>query len=131
MELGQLPDGRDELADDLEAWGMSDLAAEAKERGRKQETGSMPVFIHHAAVFNLWADLWPTWKTASIGMGGCVRTGIDWQQAESLMRLSGVKKRIRPRMVARLKTMQSEALKTLGELSEKSTRTKGAKHGKK
>lgn len=107
---------------------MADLAQQARQGKSKDETGATPVFVHHAAVFQLWADLWPTWKTASVGMGGCVRTGIDWQQATSLLQLSGSKKKTWPRMLQRLRIMQSEALKCLAEAEKQ--KPKRGKNGK-
>jgi len=97
--------GRDELDDDLRAF---DLADQIKEH---QPVGIWPENELTVRVFFAQENQW----REAVTMSGTARRGLDHGQIKHTLELLRVKKRKWPKVFNGLKTMETEALKTIDE----------------
>lgn len=80
--------------------------------GIEHQPSGVDLWPEHVAVWNVWLALQNAWNLA-VGMGGSAYLGFDRSQAESVMRMSGVKKGDRRQMLSDLLTMEAAALPIL------------------
>lgn len=66
----------------------------------------------HLEVWSVWQALDNAWNVVS-GMNGMAYLGFDRSQAESIMRIAGIKKRDRLAMLSDLLTLEAAALPIL------------------
>lgn len=67
------------------------------------------VWPEHADAWDIWLCLQNAWSAVA-GMAGIAWLGFDRTQAESIMRMRGIKRRHRGRVLERLLVMEAAAL---------------------
>lgn len=80
--------------------------------GVAPEAKTLDLWPEHWALWDVWLALQNAWNVVA-GMSGQSYLGFDRSQAESVMRLNGVKKRDRRQMLRDLLTMEAAALPIL------------------
>lgn len=75
---------------------------------------TIDLWPEHAQVWDIWLALQNAWNLVA-GMAGVIYLGFDRSQAESVMRLAGVKKRHRLQMLSDLLTLEAAALPILNQ----------------
>lgn len=80
--------------------------------GVAPEAKTIDLWPEHWALWEVWQALQNAWKVVA-GMSGQRYLGFDRCQAESVMRLSGVKKRDRGQMLSDLLILEAAALPIL------------------
>lgn len=76
------------------------------------EPKTLDLWPEHWALWEVWLALQNAWNVVA-GMSGLAYLGFDRSQAESVMRLAGVRKRDRGQMLRDLLTMEAAALPIL------------------
>lgn len=80
--------------------------------GIQAEEKTLDLWPEHYVLWEVWKALQNAWNVVA-GMAGERYLGFDRSQAESVMRLAGVKKRDRRQMLSDLLTMEAAALPIL------------------
>ena len=75
------------------------------------------MYAWHWPTFRVWSGTWRQWRWVPAGMGPPSRDGIDWQQIEAFMNLTGIEQSARPAICDGLRTMQASALEAIAERS--------------
>lgn len=73
---------------------------------------TIDLWPEHEQVWAIWLALENAWNIIS-GMAGMAYLGLDRSQAESVMRMAGIKKRDRLAMLSDLLTLEAAALPIL------------------
>ncbi|MFN3987579.1 MAG: DUF1799 domain-containing protein [Rhodocyclaceae bacterium] len=78
------------------------------------------MYAHNWPAFEVWSLVWRQWRWVGTGFAAW-REGLDWGQAESVMRMLGVKRCRRPALLRALKVMQDAAVDELRILTAKNS----------
>lgn len=68
------------------------------------------IYPWNVEALEVWCATWRQWKFLPAGLSAPRRTGLDWCQVESAVRLAGVPRRRWRALFEALRTMQDEAL---------------------
>lgn len=76
------------------------------------ESAPFKVYAHNWPTLTLFWSTWNQWRKVVIN-NSAVRDSMDWQQVESAMNLSGIKRKQRVAIFEGLRALEPEALKIL------------------
>ncbi|MDR2451000.1 MAG: DUF1799 domain-containing protein [Candidatus Accumulibacter sp.] len=87
-------------------------------RARLRQPPPTEVYAHNWPAFEVWSAVWRQWKWLGGGFAAPVRIGLDWTQVEAVMRMKGMRKRTRARVMNALGVMEDAALEVIARRAQ-------------